>query len=239
MIDLKQYSSHNIDQVMADITPDARFWHASQCVGDRVYVWGGCTKSYQQEKMLCFEEFNSNKRSSGWRTLTDIDPQDAHPAISQVACASYSDFLYLFGGNDGNELNNILSKLDLKKKKWERLTYASAMSPMKKDACGMAHFTTQSGEHILIVMCGYSDTSHSTDSKSNFASNKNSRHPDSGWTNEIHMFETAKGMSVQLIATRSELASVAHSFISVPHIIVHVPSTTFTYLFMRISCPIM
>ena len=36
--------------------------------------------------------------------------------------------------------------------------------------------------------------------------------------------------------TRSELASLAHSFISVPHnIIVHVPSTTFTYLFMHMS----
>ena len=31
----------------------------------------------------------------------------------------------------------------------------------------------------------------------------------------------------------SELALLAHSFISVPHIIVHVPSTTFTYTFMR------
>ena len=162
---------------MAD-TPDARFWHASQCVGDRVYVWGGRTKSYQQEKMPCFEEFDSNKRSSGWDTLTDVDPQDAHPATSQVACASYSDFLYLFGGSDGNEFNNILSKLDLKKKKWERLTQQknALTSPMEKDACGMAHFTTQSGEHILIVMCGYANTSHSTDAKSNFVLNKNSKH---------------------------------------------------------------
>ena len=200
---------------MAD-TPDARFWHASQCVGDRIYVWGGRTKSYQQEKMPCFEEFDSNKRSSGWHTLTDVDPQDAHPATSQVACASYSDFLYLFGGSDGNEFNNILSKLDLKKKKWERLTQQknASMSPMKKDACGMAHFTTQSGEHILIVMCGYANTpldhstdakststldkNPSTDAKSTFTPDKNSKNGVSGWTNEIHMFDIAKGMSVQL-----------------------------------------
>ena len=38
--------------------------------------------------------------------------------------------------------------------------------------------------------------------------------------------------------TRSELASLAHSFISVPYIIVHVPSTIFTYIIfmhMRMS----
>lgn len=193
MIDLEQYSSYNTDPVMADI-PDARFWHASQCVGDRVYVWGGYSKGDQEK--LPFFEFDINKRT--WRALTDIDvdPQDAHPATSQVACASYSDFLYLFGGSDQKELNNVLSKLDLKKKKWIRLTRQenASMSPMKKDACGMAHFTTQSGEHVLIVMCGYSNTSDSTDTKSDFESNKNSKHRGSGWTNEIHMFDTAKGM---------------------------------------------
>ena len=181
---------------MADV-PDARFLHASQCIGDRVYVWGGRTKGDQEK--LPFFEFDINKRT--WRALADIDvgSQDAHPATSQVACASFSDFLYLFGGNDQKELNNILSKLDLKKKKWTRLTRQenASMSPMKKDACGMAHFTTQSGEHILIVMCGYSNNvSHSTDTESKFEWNKNSKHPDrdSGWTNEIHMFDTAKGM---------------------------------------------
>ena len=34
-------------------------------------------------------------------------------------------------------------------------------------------------------------------------------------------------------STRSELASLAHSFISVPHIIVHVLSRIFTYIFVR------
>ena len=33
--------------------------------------------------------------------------------------------------------------------------------------------------------------------------------------------------------TRSELASLTHSFISVLHIIVHVTSTTFTYIIVR------
>ena len=177
-------------------TPDARFWHASQCVGDRVYVWGGRTKSYRQERLTYFEEFDSNKRS--WKTLTDVDPQDAHPAMSQVACASFSDFLYLFGGNNGKELNNTLSKLDLKEKKWKRLAQGenASSSPMKKDACGMAHFTTQSGEHLLIVMCGYTKKGHSTDIKSEFSLNKNSTDGVSGWTNEIHMFDIAKGLLI-------------------------------------------
>jgi hypothetical protein len=174
-------------------TPDARFWHASQCVGDHVYVWGGHKKGYRQDKLPFFD---SNKRS--WDTLTYVNPKDAHPATSQVACASFSDFLYLFGGSDGHKLYNTLSKLDLKKKKWARLAQQenASISPMKKDACGMAHFTTKSGEHILIVMCGYANTDHSTDAKSKFESDKNSENGVSGWTNEIHLFDIATGMSV-------------------------------------------
>ena len=35
--------------------------------------------------------------------------------------------------------------------------------------------------------------------------------------------------------TRSELTSLAHSFISVLHIIVHVPSTSLTYILVHLS----
>ena len=40
-------------------------------------------------------------------------------------------------------------------------------------------------------------------------------------------------LPIMLYNTRSELASLAHSFISVLHIIVHVTSTTFTYIIVR------
>ena len=183
---------------MANSSPDARFWHTSQCVGDQVYVWGGQTKSYGQEKLPVLEEFDCHERS--WRTLIDIKG-DSHPGVSQVACASFGDFLYLYGGNDGKDYNNILSQLDWKKKVWIQLsTKDASMSPMRKDACGMAHFTTQSGEQKLIVMCGYALLGPcSTDTASTFSPDKNSKfttdHPeDTGWTNEIHMFDIAKGI---------------------------------------------
>ena len=41
--------------------------------------------------------------------------------------------------------------------------------------------------------------------------------------------------NLSILVTRSELASLAHSFISVPHIIMHMQSTTFTYIFVRMS----
>ena len=172
--------------------PDARFWHASQCVGDRIYVWGGRTRSYCQEKLTYFEEFDSNKRS--WRTLKDIEGI-SHPGVSQVACASFGDFLYFYGGNDGQDFNNILSQLDLKEKTWIQLSRENAsLSPMKKDSCGMAHFTTQSGERKLIVMCGYGKINGgSTDAASSFSEDKNSKKGGTGWTNEIHMFDITKG----------------------------------------------
>ena len=197
--------------------PEARFWHTSQCVGDRVYVWGGQTKIYGQGKIAVLEEFDCNERS--WCTLTDIKG-DSHPGVSQVACVSFGDFLYLYGGNDGKNYNNILSKLDLKKKSWLQLsTKDASMSPMKKDACGMAHFTTQDGEQKLIVMCGYASHDRcSTDAASDFSRNKNTKfitdHPEvTGWTNEIHMFDTAKGINKSDILAQNH---DAFNFLQIP-----------------------
>ena len=179
---------------MADLNPDARFWHVSQSVGENVYVWGGRAFSEATETLLkTINEFSTKTRS--WcKKETEGTP---HPGLSQVACASFGNFLYLYGGSTGEDLSGVLSKLDLTSMTWAQLSPEKAPhSPMKKDACGMIHFKTYEGKQKLLVMCGYAqldpDNTGSSDEKSELKPDVKNAVGRYGWTNEIHLFNTGK-----------------------------------------------
>ena len=197
---------------MADLNsvhkPDGRFWHSSQCFGEKVYIWGGRTPQYRrkrnketpgQQTVVTIEEFNSRTRS--WHSRgTDGDP---HPGLSEVACASFETFLYFYGGNSGKDLNGVLSQLDLNRMTWLRLSSEKAKKcPMKKDACGMVHFKTNGGKQKLLVMCGYAQSNDGGNTQNGGSSDENSRFrvqenenatETTGWTNEIHLFNIESG----------------------------------------------
>ena len=188
---------------MANSKPDGRFWHSSQSYGEKVYIWGGRTPQYGRDKetgqqtVVMIEEFSSMNRS--WNTQdSDGIP---HPGLSEVACASFENFLYFYGGNDGEELNGILSQLDLKTMTWLRLSSEKADNcPMRKDACGMAHFKTDGGKQKLLIMCGYANLTSEADMQNGGSSDGNSSfrrderaQTAAGWTNEIHLFNIESG----------------------------------------------
>ena len=175
--------------------PKARFWHISQCVGGKLYIWGGRIIGETKEKALrTVNEFDTRTGSRSWHEReTKGDP---HPGFSQVASAAFGKYLYLYGGSDGEELNGVLSRLDLETMMWSQLSPENAVNgPMKKDACGMVHFRHQNGKHKLVIMCGYaqpfSADCGSSDKMSNFEQDSKNTLGDGvhGWTNEVHAFD--------------------------------------------------
>ena len=122
-----------------------------------------------------------------------------HPGLSAVACASHGKYIYAYGGLDGEELNGVLSQLDLETLVWTQLSPAeTSAGPMKKDASGIVHF----GDGMLAVVCGYAYPNNpklsnggSSDLGSTFKPLKEiPTYEGGGWTNEMHIFdiETSK-----------------------------------------------
>lgn len=133
------------------------------------------------------ELFDAKNRA--WRQLKTKG--DRHPGLSAVACASFENYLYAYGGLDGNVLHGVLSQLDLKTLTWLQLSPKTAAGPMRKDASGMVHFD---GDKLAVV-CGYAypnkpgePSGGSSDRGSKFIPRNGIPDDGSGWTNEMHIF---------------------------------------------------
>lgn len=179
--------------------PSSRFWHTAQLIQGKVYIRGGCTGEFGDEKSRnvlanTVEAFDVNDRKWG-KVDTKGDP---HPGLTAVASASSGKYIYSFGGNDLNRLNGVLSKLDLETLTWSQLSPETAEGPMRKDASGMVCI----GEGEIAVVCGYVEprdptkkNGGSSDIYSRFLKRKEvieSANDEGGWTNEIHIFDINK-----------------------------------------------
>ena len=188
-------NTRKVDDSTVDVdvsTPSPRFWHFSQLVEGNVYIGGGNIRKINDEKdraclLKTIEQFNVEERT--WRHRETKG--DHHPGLTGVACASFGKYLFAYGGNNGEDLNGVLSQLDLDTFMWSRLSPETAEGPMKKDASGMVHF----GEDSLAVVCGYADPRDlskrhggSSDQKSTFIARNGSPNDGGGWTNEMHVF---------------------------------------------------
>ena len=175
--------------------PRSRFWHSSQLVGENVVVRGGCIPGIDDEEgredmVKKIEMFDIKTRKWCERKTKG----DHHPGLSAVACASHGNYLYAYGGLDGEDLNGVLSQLDLETLVWTQLSPAeTSVGPLKKDASGIVHF----GHGMLAVLCGYAhptkpDLSNggSSDLGSTFIKRGGiPNYGGGGWTNEIHIFD--------------------------------------------------
>ena len=179
-----------------DHEPPPRFWHFSQLVRNKVYVGGGCVPEFKSEEgrnslTRIIEQFDVSDRS--WHRL--VTKGTPHPGLSAVACASFGNYLYAYGGSNLQRLSGVLSQLDLDTLTWSQLSPETKDGPMRKDASGMVHFS----EDKLAVVCGYAHpndlsnlkTGGSSDIKSEFIQRR-IREPAindvGGWTNEMHIF---------------------------------------------------
>ena len=189
-----------------DCEPSPRFWHSAQILGEKLYIRGGCTQRYDDEEerdelLKTIEEFDANDRK--WRKV--VTKGDHHPGLTDVACTSFGNYLYAYGGNNSKGLNAVLSQLDVETFTWTKLSQESKKGPMTKDASGMVHF----GDDSLAVVCGYADprdssknNGGSSDETSQFIPREGSAPDGGGWTNEMHVFNVKYG---NIILAQSKL----------------------------------
>ena len=176
---------------MADLNaePHPRFWHSAVSMQGKVYVRGGSSSNFDTDdgkRVLATTIEEYDPINHAWHQL--ITAGAFHPGLSAVACTSFGDHLYAYGGSDGIELHAVLSQLDIKTLIWTRLSSETADGPMRKDASGMVYFDSNK----LAVIGGYADPSGSVQKGSTFVLNE-FFNDGSGWSNEFHIFEMKSG----------------------------------------------
>ena len=174
---------------MAGGEPRPRFWHSAVSWRGKVYIRGGSTPKFDTDKgkrdlASTIEEYDPTNQV--WRQLTTTGT--LHPGLSAVACVTFGSHMYAYGGLGRRDLCDTLSKQNLKTLMWTQLSQEAAGGPMKKDACGMAHFDGDK----LAVIGGYANPSGPIQPGSTFILNERFNWG-SGWTNEIHIFDITKG----------------------------------------------
>ena len=174
---------------MAMREPHPRFWHSAVSVQGKIYVRGGSTPQFDTDEgklelATTIEEYDPINQV--WRQLKTTGA--FHPGLSAVACTAVGDYLYAYGGSDGNELYAALSKLDIKTLVWTQLSVEALDGPMRKDASGIVIFDTNK----LAVIGGYADPCDRIQHGSTFVVNEYFN-DGSGWTNEFHVFNIMKG----------------------------------------------
>ena len=170
--------------------PAPRFSHGAASIGRRCCLWGGCIQA--------FSEGGRRKLAS---TVEIFDPYletwEKHhtmgvPPLGMYhgACTSLLDSFYWFGGWDGSSYYNSLHRLDTTTLEWRELhPLYQADWPMRKSGCAMVSFL----QDKLAVFGGYGIPTHPTQPGAMFT--KDTYYRDgSGWSNELHVFNTTEGM---------------------------------------------
>ena len=95
------------------------------------------------------------------------------PGLANGGCASIGNDLYCFGGSNGSSDFNDLHKLNLETFHWSKVHPRNDQTnwPMPKDGCGFAAVD----KRTLCCFGGFTK--------------------DSGWTNEIHLYDVQEGTS--------------------------------------------
>ena len=172
--------------------PSSRFWHSAASVEGFLYIWGGNTLDFKLQncrRELAGKIEKFDPVNDVWRQLKTTGTP--HPGLSAVACASFGEYVYAYGGFDGEQLQGVLSQLDLKTLNWSQLSYVELADdgPMKKDACGMAHFS----DDKLVLIGGYGYPTGPVQPRSLFVRNE-LFNDGTGWTNEIHIYNIHEGI---------------------------------------------
>ena len=172
--------------------PSPRTNHSTLVVGETVYLWAGsysdCTmpKTHESEDKLKFlsriETFNVN---TGWweQSATHGKPP---LGVESYSCVAVKSDLYYFGGGCGHEgcYHNSVHVLSTSTLQWRMLapTTSGNGAPMKKQGCGMVHFTDEE-EDLLFVVGGCALSPSSRQNGAEYQDGAGYVH-----TNEQHIF---------------------------------------------------
>ena len=101
--------------------PSPRTGHFSAAVGDQLYVWGGVTEDFDEEKNALASAFHSfHLVLECWEHCECSGPPP--PALYGGCCASTGGCLYMYGGEDDSDYQGCLYQLDIKSRKWQQLS---------------------------------------------------------------------------------------------------------------------
>lgn len=169
--------------------PIPRFSHGAAAVGGRCYLWGGCvqdvTESGGRNLPPTIEIFDPHLEAWKEHNTTGVPP----PGLYQRASTSLLDSLYSFGGSDGSSFYNSLHTLDTTSLKWREVQPLNpADGPLSKIWCGMVSFL----QDQLAIFGGYGILTGSIQPGATFI--KDHFTSKTGWTNELHVFDTTTGM---------------------------------------------
>ena len=118
--------------------PSPRRDHYSAAIGGQLYVFGGRTRDFHNEKnklATSVEIFDQCKEK--WQKLSATGN---HPSgLYCGACTTIGNQLYVYGGYDGSSHQNSLHQLDIDSLQWSQLP--SGLT--KKTGCRMVSYKDQ------------------------------------------------------------------------------------------------
>jgi len=102
----------------SDSGPSPRDRHTMVVVDDALWIFGGYNGTCRVNDLYMF-----GFRGNTWTKIPDIDPEVPSPRHSHCSCSSEAKHaLYVFGGYDGNYLND-LYEFSSQKQTWKRLPH--------------------------------------------------------------------------------------------------------------------
>ena len=143
--------------------PLPRSGHAAVVVDNKLHMWGGWTGSEEKSQDL---RQQIDILTEQWeQKATHGNP----PGLYLMAYTVVGSFLFVVGGWDGESRYNRVFNLDLHTCQWEEVQVSNpSRGPQRKTGCGMVSY----GDNQLVVFAGYTD---------------------SGYTDELHVFDLNKG----------------------------------------------
>ena len=155
-------------QIMAAlIEPSPRYCQFSTVAGGRHYLWKGDGSNIIA---LC------DPSTEPWSLLHTTGPLPPGEYGGCSVCVGR--YLYTFGGREGSSFYNDMGKLDLDTFQSTKVQ-SSGIQPMKKQGCGLVCVNERT-----LCCFGGEGIEGPTQPGSTFTS---------GWTNELHFFDTQKG----------------------------------------------
>ena len=168
--------------------PSPRFDHYAVAIGGECYMYGGLASTLTETKEALLSIVNIfDHYTEQWRIkqTTGTPPEGLYDG---ACCSDPSGNLYLYGGNAGSStFHGGLYKFSSKTFEWKLLSAESDPNrPMKKVGCDMVCFM----KHKLALFGGFGLPPITSQKGSSYSYTINT-----GWTNELHFFDTKKGIA--------------------------------------------
>ena len=164
--------------------PTSRIFQASFSHRGHVYVWGGLAEEPGRDVLKHVDRFDTYLEK--WDDHHALETtRIPHPGQFYAAYTSYECYMYLYGGCSlEGEHNSVISRLNVNTLEWTSLCASSWANggPKKKSGLRMMYLKN----NRLVMIGGYGPYSVSTDTQSTFVTDE--KHPDHGWSNEVHIF---------------------------------------------------